>query len=102
MALQVTDSETPFGTISSTYWRWVGLGVDVTRLEATVTLYAYINADAFATGKTNISQKQFTVSGTDFLTFANQIDGDSPVGLSTAIYGYVKSSDPYFADATDA
>jgi hypothetical protein len=103
MALQVTQNfETPIGTtVPSTYWRWVGLGVDVSRLTATVTLYGYVDAQAFGTGKANIGQRQYTVSGGDFVTFASQIDGPDPTALSTAIYAHARAVDEFFADAQD-
>jgi hypothetical protein len=103
MALQVTgDYETPIGTtLPTTYWRWVGLGIDVSRLTATATVYGYVDAAAFAAGKTNVGQKQYSITGDDFMSLAAQIDGPEPVPVSQAIYNYVKTHDEFFTDATE-
>jgi hypothetical protein len=65
MALHLDGNyETPIGTtLPSTYWRWVGLGVDVTTNNAMVTLYAYVSETAFTQGKQNVGQRQYTISG---------------------------------------
>jgi hypothetical protein len=103
MALQVTgEYATPIGTtVTSVYWRWVGLGIDVSRATANVTLYGYVDAAAFAAGKTPIDQKQVSLSGAEFLAVANSIDGAEPVGLSQAIYSHVIANVDGFADATE-
>jgi hypothetical protein len=113
MALQVTgDFQTPIGTtVPTTYWRWVGLAIDVSRATATVTLYAYVDASAFASGKTPIGQRQYTVQdipatedspgSTAFSNLAANLDGPTPTGLSAAIYSYVVANDSYFAGATE-
>ena len=103
MALQVTgDFETPYGSIiPSTYWRWVGLGIDVTRGAGTLTLYAYVSEAAFAAGKQAVGQRQYEVSGPSFQTVAGQLDGEAPSPISQVVYDFVRANDPYFAGAVD-
>lgn len=102
MALQlVSEYVTPHGlTVPSTYWRWVGLGVDVTAQSALVTLYAYVNAEAFAAGKQPIGQQQVQLTGQEFMVAAGQLEAPDNGGLSAVIYAYVKQL-PEFAGATE-
>jgi len=103
MALLVTeDFETPFGsTLPSTYWRWVGLGIDVTRGACNLTLYAYLSPEAFAAGKQAVGQRQYEVNGKAFQSMAGMIDGPHPLPISGVIYDFVKANDPFFANASD-
>lgn len=103
MALLVdAEYETPAGVVvPSTYWRWVGLGIDVTRGAATLTLYAYVSAGAFAAGKEPVGRRAYPITGGDFLAIASRIDGANPEALSVVAYDYVRAHDPYFADATE-
>jgi hypothetical protein len=96
--------ETPQGIeLTSSYWRWVGLGVDVPATTLNGVLYAYASPAAFAAGKQPVGQKQYTVRGADFLNLV----AEYPVGaslsevLSNAVYAYVKANDPFFATAQD-
>lgn len=103
MALQVSGNySTPFGTtLSTTYWRWVGLGIDVSQATATLQLYGYVDEAAFNDGKSPIGQRQYQVMSADFATFATQVDGPSPAGLSATIYQWIKDHDDMFTDATE-
>lgn len=98
MALSLnTEYVTPSGyTLPSTYWRWVGMGVDVTTQTATVTLYAYVDEAAFLSGKAPVGQRQFTVSGQQFAELT------APVSelLSDSIYAYAMT-DPQFEGAVE-
>lgn len=103
MALLVTgDYVTPQGfTVSSVYWRWVGLAIDVSNMSATVTLYGYVDAAAFAAKKENIAQKQISLTGMDFGAMAVQLETPGNDGLSSIIYTKLKADYPEFASATD-
>jgi hypothetical protein len=103
VALQVAgEYETPAGvTVPSTYWRWVGLGIDVAHGHATLTLYAYVSAEAFAAGKQPIGQREYRITGEEFALLAGRIDGPTPEPLSVVAYDYVRAVDPYFAGATE-
>lgn len=96
--------ETPQGIeLTSSYWRWVGLGVDVPAGQLLGTLYAYASPQAFAAGKQPVGQKQYTVGGADFagLVLAAPVGATLSDVLSNAIYQYVKATDPFFATARD-
>lgn len=105
MALQINaEFETPQGiVVSSTYWRWVGLGVDVPASTLRCVLYAYASAQAFAAGKQSIGKREYTLQAQQF----GEIVLAPPDGqtlsdvLSNAVYAYVKAHDPYFAAAQD-
>lgn len=103
MALAVTGNfDTPFGTtVPSTYWRWVGLGIDVTTSACTAVLYAYVDEAAFSSGKANIGQKTYQLTGTDFATFVLGTPNGANLSdvVSNAIYAYVQAQDPFFAGA---
>ncbi|QEG27096.1 hypothetical protein GobsT_18490 [Gemmata obscuriglobus] len=103
MALQLTGQyETNYGTtVDSTYWRWIGLGIDVSRNQGTVTLYAYVSKEAYETGKQPIGDRQYQVTGPGFAALANQMDGPQPLGISNPIYSYIKANDVYFAAAVE-
>lgn len=103
MALSITgDYVTPHGfTVPSTYWRWVGLGIDVAQQQALVTLYAYVSAEASSTGKQPIGQRQVQLTGQEFMVAAGLLEAPSNGGLSSVIYTYVKAL-PEFAGAVDA
>lgn len=97
-----TQFETPQGiTLDSTYWRWVNLGLDVAGMRAQVVLYSYASAEAFATGKQPISQRNYTVEPEAFVPMVQT----APVGttmsdvLSNVVYDYIKATDPFFAEA---
>jgi|SRR5579883_1848142 len=104
MALLLNQSyDTPAGfTVNSTYWRWVGLGIDVTTNQATALLYAYVSEDAYTGGKQNIGQRQYTVSGAQFNALVLGTPNGSTLSdaISNAIYAYVLANDSYFAGAT--
>lgn len=105
MALLLSQEyETESGiVVGSTYWRWVGLGVDVPGGQLSGLLYAYASPLAFVAGKQPIGQRQYSVTGADFLAL---VMGE-PVGptlsdvLSSAVYRYVRDHDPFFAGAKD-
>jgi hypothetical protein len=106
MALSVTAPyQTPYGTtVQSTYWLWVNLAVDVPSLQASCTLYGYVDEAAFNTNKQPIGNKQFVLQGDDFAQFVMQpVSTDSTVSdaLSSIIYAYAKASDPLFTNATE-
>lgn len=105
MALLIDAAfETPQGIeLTSSYWRWVGLGVDVPAGQLAGTLYAYASPNAFATGKQPVGQKQYTVQGADFLNLVSStpVGGSLSEVLSNAVYAYVKANDPFFATAQD-
>ena len=103
MALLVTQEyTTPAGyTVPSTYWRWVGLGIDVTTFTATVTLHAYLSEQAYADKRRPIGTKQVTLTGSDFGHMATQIETPGNDGLNQVIYAHVRTLDG-FAGAKDA
>jgi hypothetical protein len=93
-----TPITAPSGLTNPTqYWRWVGLSIDVAARRATGTLHCYVSEEAFMLGKHPIAQKQYTIAGSDFATLSALLEPN----LSTAIYNYVRGSDPTFHDATD-
>jgi|SRR5579883_2593999 len=104
MALTLPDNyTTPAGlTLANTYWRWVGLGIDVTTSNLNVTLYAYVSQDTFTAGKAPIGQRSYTVTGTDFaaLVMAAPTGSTLSDAVSNPIYSYVTANDPLFANAT--
>lgn len=106
MALQLNQEfETPQGiTVPSTYWRWVGLGIDVPSAKCRGVLYAYASAAAFASGKQPVGQREYVVEGQDFgaLVMAPPVGPTLSDVLSNAMYGHVTATDPYFAEAVQA
>lgn len=103
MALTVAGTvDTPYGTtVSGVYWRWVGLAIDTTTAQATIMLFGYVNEAAFTARKQPITQKQYTISTSDFLALATEIETPGNPGLSNVIYTHVKTK-PEFAGAKDA
>lgn len=102
MALLVNQNyETPIGTtVTSTYWRWVALAVDLSSQVVTLTLNGYVDADAFSQGKLPVSTREYRAIGVDFYTVGSALEGGE-VGLSNAIYEYVKQNDQLFENATE-
>lgn len=99
MALLLNSTyETPQGvSLPSTYWRWVGLGCDVSTQTATVTLYAYVDEAAFLSGKQPVGQRQFTVTGQQF----GELTAPVSESLSAAIYQFARQ-DAQFSSAEEA
>lgn len=95
-----TPFETPFGiTVGSTYWRWVGLGVDLVTMQAVVTLRPFADEAAAFTGKSPVGpDRQYTLTGADILTV---LPAEVVGALNASIYGHIKAKDVYFADAID-
>ena len=87
-------------TVPSTYWRWVGLGIDVTTFTATVTLHAYLSEQAFADKRQPVGTRQVTLTGQEFGAMAAQIETPGNTGLSQVIYAHAKTLDGFTA-ATD-
>lgn len=103
MALQLLGNyETSSGyTIPSTYWRWVGLGIDVSAAKCTGVLYAYVSPEAFAAGKQPVGQRSYEIASEEFMALATQLETPGNPGLSSVIYSYIKGKDEFFASATD-
>jgi hypothetical protein len=102
MALLVNENyDTEIGTtISSSYWRWVAIGVDILSQQIILTLRGYVSESAFNSGKQSIGQKVYRATEANYFTAATAMDGPDPVGLSEAIYDYVIANDEFFSDAT--
>jgi hypothetical protein len=103
MALQVnTNFTTPVGIdVTSLYWRWVDLKVNVVESYVTIILRAYVSETAFLTGKQPVSQKNYTVNGAAFAAMVSQPVTGSTLSdvISNAIYNYVSSVDSEFTSA---
>lgn len=101
MALQVdVNFTTPVGIdVTSLYWRWVDLKVNVPDSIATITLRAYVSETAFLQGKQAVSQKIYNVSGPAFTTMVLQSVTGSTLSdvISNAIYDYASSVDTDFS-----
>lgn len=105
--------------LSGLVWRFTRLVIDVRGLKAVVTVEAFPDAAAATrahetadrvpgrpTPGGSFAVKPLTsvthsVSGGDFVALATALDGADPVGLSTAVYGWLKANVPEFAAAED-
>lgn len=96
-----SEYETMFGlTVPSTYWRWTGLGIDIPAGRARGTLYAYASPEAFAAGKQPLGQRDYEISGEQFVALATALETGGQ-GISQIVYTYIRSVDEAFADAED-
>jgi hypothetical protein len=103
MALELLKPfDTPFGiTINATYWRWVGLQVDLVAQQASVVLRPFASESAaFANPpKAPVGpDRQYTLSGPDLFTI---LPGAVVDALNSAIYAHISGKDAYFAEAVD-
>lgn len=104
-----TPITTPHGlTVDSAVWRWGSISIDALTTTAAVSLVAYPTAALAAAAGTKeavvpLTDRTYLISGQPFL----QLVASPPSGptrsddVSQAIYDYVRTADPLFADAED-